>query len=225
MLVKERTDDDPTEKEAAMFEYRSHGELDSLPSPRILNTHLSFEELPAEVTLKRTKLVLVYRHPKDVAVSFYNLHRTAPWYQYQGSFEHWLPLFIEGKVDWGSYAEYLKDWERVIKLHPGLPVHLIAYESLIENPMEEIRRLSDFLGKSHDVSFLEAVKHACAIDKMRERKKENYAGRYLPDDGAYFIYRKGTCGGWKDWFTVGMSQEFDHRWSQVLGSSSLFTFH
>ncbi|KAL8604618.1 hypothetical protein ACOMHN_013398 [Nucella lapillus] len=225
MLVNDRTDNDPTEKEAAMFEYRSHGELDSLPSPRIINTHLWFEELPAKVMSKRTKLVLVFRHPKDVAVSFYNLHCNGPWYQYQGKFEHWLPLFMEGKVDWGSYAEYLKTWDRVLTLHPDLPVHLVSYERLIENPTEEIRQLSRFLGKNHDDSFLEAVQDACAIDKMRERKKENYAGRYLPDDGAYFTYRKGISGGWTEWFTDSMSEEFDRRWSQVMDGSSLFTFH
>ncbi|XP_076435167.1 sulfotransferase 1A1-like isoform X2 [Babylonia areolata] len=222
MLVKDRTDSDATEKEAAMLEWRWQGELESLPSPRILNSHLLFAQLPADVLAKGTKVVMVYRDPKDVAVSFYNLHRYGPWYGYEGRFEHWLPLFMEGKVDWGGYGEYLRDWERVMEQHPQLSVHLIAYEQLMEDPIAELTRLSRFLGKAHDVSFLQAVSDACAIDKMRERKKENYMGRHLPDDGAYFMYRKGGSGGWKEWFTVDMSEQFDRHWAQVMSGTKVF---
>ena len=33
-------------------------------------------------------------------------------------------------VDWGSYTDYLHDWERVIDLHPDLPVHVLTYDDL-----------------------------------------------------------------------------------------------
>ena len=97
MIMNGKTDNDPVEKEATMFEFLSHGELDSLPSPRVLNSHLWFEQFPAEVTVTKPKLVLLYRDPKDVAVSFYHLHRTGPWYEYKGQFGNWITLFMEGK--------------------------------------------------------------------------------------------------------------------------------
>nr|KAG5713288.1 hypothetical protein BaRGS_007815 [Batillaria attramentaria] len=153
---------DHEDKEIAMFEFNSHGELDSLPSPRALNTHLWFTQFPAEVRKKGTKLVVLYRNPKDVCVSWYVLHRQGSWYEYKGEFRNWIRPFLEGNVDWGAYSEWLMQWERMMEQHPDHPVHVLSYEDLKKNPVEELTKLSGFLDKDHDLDFLQAVSDACA---------------------------------------------------------------
>ena len=98
MILAGKTEvQDVTDKEAGMLEFHHKlGGIDKLPSPRILNTHFWFELLPAEVLKKRTKLILLYRNPKDVTVSFYNFHRSFDTYQYSGQFGNYLKLFQEG---------------------------------------------------------------------------------------------------------------------------------
>ena len=97
MLTLGTTVLDSTEKQSGMFEKNSLEDLGRLQSPRIFNSHLRFDQLPDEVRTKKTKLVFVYRNPKDVAVSLHYLHNHGPWWEYKGRFCNWLPLFIEGK--------------------------------------------------------------------------------------------------------------------------------
>ena len=53
------------------FHIRSLDVLNSVPPPRVLNTHVYASCLPSDVINKRIKIIHVMRHPKDIAVSFY----------------------------------------------------------------------------------------------------------------------------------------------------------
>ena len=59
--------------------------------------------------------------------------------------------------------------------------------------MEELGRLSRFLGLDHDDDFLKSVSDVCSIDVMRERKKHLWEGMGLADPST-LMYRKGRCG-------------------------------
>lgn len=48
-----------------------HHALDTLPSPRVFNTHMPYRWLPREHFKAGRKVVNVIRNPKDVAVSWY----------------------------------------------------------------------------------------------------------------------------------------------------------
>ena len=97
MILLGTTKLDSMEKQAGMLERNTVAQLDQLASPRIFNNHLLFHQLPEEARTKRTKLVLIYRNPKAVAVSLYHLHKGAPWWEYNGHFFNWLSLFYDGK--------------------------------------------------------------------------------------------------------------------------------
>ena len=99
------------EKQTWQFELNTKEHLDLLPSPRILTSHLSLAQLPRDVVKRGTRLVLITRHPKDVAVSYYNLHTQGPWWQYGGHFRNWIKLFYEGTCTYLLYYSVL--WGRV----------------------------------------------------------------------------------------------------------------
>ncbi|XP_060599453.1 sulfotransferase 1B1-like, partial [Ruditapes philippinarum] len=71
--------------------------MENLPSPRVLNTHVHYSRLPKEAKELGCKLIYVLRNPKDVAVSLYNHNRGIPLYEYDGKWEYFLPLFLQGK--------------------------------------------------------------------------------------------------------------------------------
>ncbi|KAK3773068.1 hypothetical protein RRG08_016172 [Elysia crispata] len=68
----------------------------SLPSPRILNTHNEFDWLPEKVCTYRNKIIFTTRNPKDVAMSLYNHHINLVMYNYQGESSDWFELFLDG---------------------------------------------------------------------------------------------------------------------------------
>ena len=73
-------------------------DLDALPSPRVLATHRQFQELPSDFIIKKCKLILVVRDPKDICVSTYNLCLSAEkTMEYKGTFDGYISLFLEGK--------------------------------------------------------------------------------------------------------------------------------
>lgn len=70
--------------------------LETFPSPRVLNTHFPFRMLPKQMKEKNTKIVLILRNPKDVAVSFYYHHLGMNIFEYEGKFADHLKLFMQG---------------------------------------------------------------------------------------------------------------------------------
>ena len=72
-------------------------EFEKLPSPRILNTHVDFRYLPADVEKLKCKIVFVLRNPKDVMVSHYNHVVGCKAYKYDGKWENFYRLYVEGK--------------------------------------------------------------------------------------------------------------------------------
>jgi hypothetical protein len=97
MLCNRNAETVPTIKQMNMIEAISSDDLTSLASPRVLNTHFRFNDLPKDMVRKKTKIVLVHRNPKDVAVSHFHHHlKLKSLYNYNGTWSEWLPLFLEG---------------------------------------------------------------------------------------------------------------------------------
>ena len=83
-------------KESAMLELCTQEMTSSLPSPRVLNTHLSHDLIPKGIKEKYCKIIHVMRNPKDVAVSYYS-HLKTQSEIFQGpvcpSFEEFIKAF------------------------------------------------------------------------------------------------------------------------------------
>ncbi|KAG8583499.1 hypothetical protein GDO81_008445 [Engystomops pustulosus] len=82
------------------------------PSPRIISTHLNFKNIPKSFFQKKVKILLVLRNPKDTAVSFYHFYNSLPALPSYTSWDLFFNDFIDGKVSYGQYFEYVVDWEK-----------------------------------------------------------------------------------------------------------------
>ena len=96
MLYRQKAELLPETKEAYMMEALSNERFDSLESPRILNSHVYFSMLPKDFFKRKCKIIYTERNPKDVAVSFYHHHHDILVYEYNGSWESYLPRFLAG---------------------------------------------------------------------------------------------------------------------------------
>ena len=168
-----------------MIEGLPHVLFDSLPSPRVLNSHLLYDQLPREVQQKKIKIVLMLRNPKDTVVSYYNHHKSmAELYGYTGSFSDYFRLFMDGRLEYGDYFNYILEWDSVMKTMTNNPIFPLTYEDLREKPKECIINLAHFLQIPVTDAFAEEVIKACDFENLQTvRKTQNKTlGK---------IYRKG----------------------------------
>ncbi len=100
MLLRGKTETIPYRKEALHLEQATQEKMDTFDSPRVLSSHLWFEELPREVMQRKTKIIYLLRDPRDCLASLYTLVRknrkvTRPdWYI---PFPEWVELSNSGQ--------------------------------------------------------------------------------------------------------------------------------
>ncbi|KAK7492849.1 hypothetical protein BaRGS_00015987 [Batillaria attramentaria] len=206
MLLRGVSDTIPFKKSLQMLEFNSADKMAEYESPRVLNTHVLYDRLPSDAYKLKTKLVLVLRNPKDVAVSFYNHHmKLEKYYQYKGKFSDWLQLFLEGQVDYGSWFDYVRSWEKVINSDVKNPIH---------DPVRETRRLAEFLGVTPDPELVKSVAAKCDFSRMANDKKEYH-------DHQLVMFRKGIVGDWKNQFTVAEDEVFNATYAEKMKGSKL----
>uniref|UniRef100_A0A1X7UFI3 Sulfotransferase domain-containing protein n=1 Tax=Amphimedon queenslandica TaxID=400682 RepID=A0A1X7UFI3_AMPQE len=88
-------------KEAAM----------SVPSPRLFKTHLPYHMIPGgDPASSVAKFIYVARNPKDVAVSLYHHSRLLTHCEFDGDWDCFFELFMEGKCEMGSWFDHVSDW-------------------------------------------------------------------------------------------------------------------
>lgn len=90
-----------------------HPDILTLPSPRLMKSHLPFQTIPKSATEDtRCKYIYVARNPKDVAVSYFKHMSGTPQVMtgYNGPWEFYAKSFIEGngKSFLSLYSNYHK---------------------------------------------------------------------------------------------------------------------
>ncbi|GFO09807.1 sulfotransferase 1c4-like [Plakobranchus ocellatus] len=195
---------------AAFLEFCGPELYESLPSPRILNTHNRFDWLPEKVRTYKNKIIFTTRNPKDVAVSLYNHQINLPeLYNYDGEFPDWFELFLDGKVDCGEYLSYHLEWLQALQENPDHPILIIRYEECIQDFPGHIRKMADFIESPLTEEQLKEIAEAINFKTM----KKHYEAMPMSK-----LIRKGQVGDWKNWLTSDQSAELDKRIEKLRGT-------
>lgn len=196
---------------------RSREELESLPSPRIFKSHM-----PASMAVggdprrSPARYVTIARNPKDVCVSYYHFETGKAWAGgFQPAWEAWLEMFLDGRVQRGSWFDHVLSWWW---LRDAPNVHFLTYEDLLADPVAAIRGLAEFLGVSGSAERARAVAERTAFDRMRSDDFSNL--HEIAELGRGF-FRKGRVGSWKEQFTESQSEAFDRVVAERLAGSGL----
>ncbi|XP_074761518.1 sulfotransferase 1B1-like isoform X1 [Athene noctua] len=210
-----------------MLEFSAPGEmpagtelLATMPSPRVVKTHLPAHILPKSFWENRCKMVYVGRNAKDVAVSFYHFDLMNKFQQHPGPWAQYLEEFMAGRVAYGSWYDHVKDyWERR-KDHPIL---YLFYEDLKEDLRREVAKVAQFLGRELPEAALDAITRHTSFEAMRDNPTTNYSmvPSHLMDQAVSPFMRKGIAGDWKNHFTVAQSERFDQDYVQKMSGTDL----
>ncbi|XP_052762506.1 cytosolic sulfotransferase 1-like [Mya arenaria] len=94
--------------------------------------------------------------------------------------------------------------------HPDLNILTVYYESLIQDTVNELKRIQSFLGVKNTDERLQEVTSRCSIGNLRDDVQSGRTRTMLLDkDKKPFIFRKGSIGDWQNYLTVSQNAMFD----------------
>ncbi|XP_069508157.1 sulfotransferase 1 family member D1-like [Ambystoma mexicanum] len=195
-------------------------QLEFMPSPRVVKTHLPVELLPKTFWEKGCKMMYLARNAKDVAVSYYYFNQMARVHPNPGTWAEFLKKFMSGAVCYGSWYDHVKDWNAKAEHHNIL---CLFYEDMKEDPMREIQKVQQFLGKDLEEEALEKIAQHTSFQAMKQNPMTNYrtvSARRMDHNISPFM-RKGITGDWKNHFTVSQNEKFDQDYERKMAESSL----
>ncbi|WIA42286.1 hypothetical protein OEZ86_008300 [Tetradesmus obliquus] len=195
---------------------RTQAEVDAMPSPRIFKSHMPHGyALGGGPSKAPCRYIYIARNPKDVAVSYWHFESNQSWSGgYNGPWEHWLQLFLDGKVQRGSWFDHVLSWWHVKDAENML---FVKYEDLKRDFPSQLQRITNFTG--HKLSG-EAFEHVVNASSFKHMKQSRFANHQTMR-GFENFFRKGETGSWKEQFTVAQSEAFDKLYKQRMAGSGL----
>jgi hypothetical protein len=195
---------------------RSREEVDALPSPRIFKSHMPYHmALGGDPEQNPCKYIYIARNPKDVCVSYYHFESGKAWSGgYSGPWEHWLKLFMEGRVQRGSWFDHVLSWW---KHKDADNLLFLKYEDMKRDFDAQLRLIASYLGCDLSEEVINKIKTATSFSRMKTDQFSNH--KEITNFEGFF--RKGEIGSWKDQFTVAQSEAFDRLYRKRMEGSGL----
>jgi hypothetical protein len=195
---------------------RTREEVDALPSPRIFKSHMPYRmALAGGPGESPCKFIYIARNPKDVCVSYFYFESGKAWSgRYHGPWEHWLRIFLEGKIQRGDWFEHVLSWWEHRDLENLL---FLRYEDLKRDFHHQLVRIAGFLGGALSAELVAKIATATSFQQMQQTPFSSHT--QIADFEGYF--RKGEIGSWKERFTVAQSELFDRIYQERTQSTGL----
>ncbi|OQV26209.1 putative Sulfotransferase 1C4 [Hypsibius exemplaris] len=173
----------------------------NMPRPRTLKTHLPWQALPDTADKAGTKIIYVARNPKDTIVSMYYFMKSHRVLDYRGDFEEFVRLFLRNEV---LYCPYFDNIASYYSRRNQPNILFTTYESLHNDPILEVRKVADFLGRPVTETEAQQIVQYTTFDEMKNNEFVNYSQTHrngIIDFNIAPFFRAGKIGTWKQHFT------------------------
>jgi len=173
----------------------------STPGNQFVKTHSKIDRV-ADIDLIPPQLtaaaIYIIRNPFDVVISFAR-HSSITIDQ---SIERLSDPLNLSKIDsgiievLGRWDDHVQSWAKA----PGLPLHLMRYEDMVDNPKTAYKALLKFLQVPADYTKLQKALKETSFSALK--KQEENQGFMEKPPGMDRFFSTGTYGGWVDKLTV-----------------------
>ncbi|KAL2478140.1 Cytosolic sulfotransferase 15 [Forsythia ovata] len=201
-------------------------DLSTLPTPRLLATHMPLRSLPESVRESDSKLVYLCRNPFDTFVSIWHyLCKIRPESLGPLSLEEAFDMYCKGVIGYGPYWDHMLGyWHQSFeKPHKVL---FLKYEEMKEDTTFYMKKLSEFLGfpfssEEEKYGVIEEIAKLCSFEHLKElevNKKGKGAIAHFENKN---LFRKGVVGDWVNHFNPFMVERLTNIMEEKLAASGL----
>ena len=166
--------------------------------PNLVKTHnalVSLFGVPIVTPAVTRNAVYVLRNPLDVAISYAD--------HFGVSLDQAIAALARAdnrtKTTEKLVFQFLADWSTHVKSWlqaPGLPLHTVRYEDMLEEPHETFGAAVRFLGLPLDTARLErAIRHSAFSELRAQESASGFHERSAESDA---FFREGRAGQWRD---------------------------
>ncbi|KQJ87017.1 hypothetical protein BRADI_4g09025v3 [Brachypodium distachyon] len=187
---------------------RDYAYLETLPSPRLLSTHLPLSMLPPETSSCGCKIVYLCREPKDAFVSRWH---------------------FENKIVKGSNIAPDKAFDMFCEGFSPSDPFWDHYEDIMSHPEEVVRHLAKFLGvplteEDECSGVTDEVVKLCSFESLTGLKVNQMGG--VDHDNKIYVansvfFRKGKVGDWVNHMIEEMAEKVDRVIKEKLEGNGL----
>ncbi|KAM4677961.1 sulfotransferase 1C2-like [Discoglossus pictus] len=197
-------------------------ELKNITSKRIIPTHLGYDMLPTDFKSKKSKAIYIVRNPKDTAVSLFHYYKDNPNLPTIETWQTYFDMFLQGEVVCGSWFDHILGWE---EHRNEMPTLFLYYEAMKKDLAKSIRKISTFLGINVSNDEINEICKKTSFSEMKTSvEKERSDAKNMVcalTSNKKLIFRKGTVGDWKFYFTTKQNRVFDELYNTKMDSSHL----
>ncbi|KAJ1287189.1 hypothetical protein BS78_03G411500 [Paspalum vaginatum] len=201
-------------------------QLEALPSPRLLSTHMPLSMLFPDTTTIASRVVYVCREPKDAFVSRWHFENRIV-KGYSVGLEAALDMFVEGFSPYGPFWDHCLEYWRASVASPDR-VLFLKYEDMMAEPVMHVVKLAAFLGvpftaEEEEAGVPEQVVGLCSFDTLSGAYR---TGDFVRRNGGVVLeksvfFRKGKVGDWVNHMTQDMGSKIDRVVEEKLKGSGL----
>nr|CAB3481427.1 unnamed protein product [Digitaria exilis] len=202
-------------------------ELENLPSPRLLCTHLPLPLLPTSVSTIGCRIVYLCREPKDVLVSMWH-YMNKVYRDCFTEFDRAFELFCEGVSLYGPiWDHYLGYWKQMTT-EPNR-VLFLKYDEMMADTGNHVKRLAEFFGgpvsvEEESSGIVQDIVKLCSFENLK-KMPVNCSGVTNPIDGLAIensvFFRTGKVRDWENHMTEEMAKKLDRIIEDKLGGCGL----
>ncbi|KAK8963955.1 Cytosolic sulfotransferase 15 [Platanthera guangdongensis] len=197
-------------------------DLDAMPSPRLLGTHMPYSLLPESLRDEGSPSRIIYlcREPKDTLVSTVHFINTMGSEQSSIagaiSMDQAVELFCKGLSPYGPVWEHQLEYWRESQRRPDKLLFL-KYEDVMAEPEANVRKLANFIGRpfspeEESSGLVAEIVELCCFEKLSglEVNRTGVRGKEIGvtiNNSSFF--RKGKVGDWREHLLPEMAEKVD----------------